>query len=77
VTTSLDNGEDSPVKSRPEGGAHIYICRACYTAVSKRSDEISRRYYNEAIAELRRAEVRLQAEIAALQSQISMIRMSR
>ncbi|MBQ8179734.1 MAG: hypothetical protein IJ026_04755 [Candidatus Methanomethylophilaceae archaeon] len=77
VSPCLDDGTGGVGKSKPEGTTHIYICRACYSAVSNRSDEISRKYYNDSIAEIRRTEARLQAEIAALQSQISMLRMSR
>lgn len=76
VSPVLDD-DKGVARSCPEGGGHIYICRACYTAVSNRSDEISRGYYENAMRELRATEARLQAEIAALQSQIAFARMSR
>ena len=63
-------------RSSPSGD-HIYICRACYTAVSNRSDEISREYYDNAIEQMRAMEARIQAEISALESEIAMVRMSR
>lgn len=66
-----------PAKSSPADGQHIYICRACYTAVSNKADEISRVYFDRGMAELRATEARLQAEIAALQSQIAFARMGR
>ncbi len=76
VSPALDKN-DGTVRSKPDDDGHIYICRACYTAVSNRSDEISKEYYNKAISELRATEARLQAEIAALQTQIAFARMGR
>ena len=76
VSPALDADDKPAARSKPDQ-EHIYICRACYSAVSNRSDEISRAYYNEAIKEMRAMEARLQAEIAALQSQIAFARMSR
>lgn len=77
VSPALDKDDNSVAKSKPEGSTQIYICRACYSAVSNRSDEISQDYYNRAMAEMRAMEARLQAEIAALQTQISFARMNR
>lgn len=74
VSPSLKDNSTSAAKSRADS-QHIYICRACYTAVSNRSDEISKRYYNQAIQQMQAMEARLQAEIAALQSQIAFARM--
>lgn len=62
-------------RSSPES-THIYICRACYSAISNRSDEISREYYDNAMSEMRAMEARLEAQIAALESQIAYARMS-
>lgn len=77
VSPALDDDEGKAAKSKPEGGEHIYICRACYSAVSNRSDEIARGYYNQTMQEMRAMEMRLQAQIAALQSQIAFARMGR
>ncbi len=77
VSPALDKDDNGVAKSKPEGSTEIYICRACYSAVSNRSDEISQDYYNRAMAEMRAMEARLQAEIAALQTQISFARMNR
>lgn len=77
VSPALDKGSNGVAKSKPEDSNHIYICRACYSAVSNRSDEISKGYYEMAVRDMRAMEMRLQAEIAALQTQISMMRMSR
>ena len=77
VSPALDDKDKPTARSRPDAPGHIYICRACYSAVSNRSDEISREYYNQAVQEMRAMEMRLQAQIAALQSQIAFARMSR
>ncbi len=74
VSPSLKDGANTAGKTRASK-THIYVCRACYTAVSNRADEIANRYYQHTMAEMRAMEARLQAEIAALQSQISMLRM--
>lgn len=75
VSEALNSTNDGNLKSAPDNG-HIYICRACYTAVSRRADEISTGYYNRAIGEIRSAEARLQAEIAGLQAQITSLRLT-
>ena len=77
VSPALDKSDKPTAKSKPEDHKHIYICRACYSAVSNRSDEISKTYYNQAMAEMRAMEARLQAEIASLQTQIAFARGSR
>ena len=74
VSPSLKDSASSAAESRADS-RHIYICRACYTAISNRSDEISREYYDQAIREMRAMEARLQAQIAGLQSQIAFARM--
>lgn len=54
------------VKPISDDGQSIYVCTPCYTAISNKSDEISRYYYDSAMAEIRAMEARLQAEITAL-----------
>jgi hypothetical protein len=44
----------------------------CYSAISNRADDISRGYYNQAVSEMRAMEARLQAEIAAVRSEMLM-----
>ena len=77
MSPALDKESDGIARSKPTRSNEIYICRACYSAISNRSDEISQGYYNQAISEMRAMEARLQAEIAALQTQISLARMGR
>lgn len=74
--SSLEDKASAAAESR-EDPKHIYICRACYTAISNRSDEIANAYYVKSVQEMRAMEARLQAQIAALQSQIAFARMGR
>ncbi len=73
VSPGLEDKAMTAAKTR-EDSKHIYICRACYTAISNRSDEISKGYYDQAMMQMQAMEARLQAEIAALQSQIAFAR---
>lgn len=77
VSPALDDKDKPTAKSRPDDYGHIYICRACYSAVSNRSDEISKQYYDMSMQQMHQMEARLQAQIAALQSQIAFARMGR
>ena len=45
VSPALDKDDNGVAKSKPEGSTEIYICRACYSAASNRSEEISVGYY--------------------------------
>lgn len=76
VSPSLKDHASSAAESRADT-QHIYICRACYTAISNRSDEIAQSYYQDAMQHMQAMEARLQAEIVALQSQIAFARMGR
>jgi len=63
------------IRSTDENFHDIYMCMPCYTAISNRSDEISRRYYDMAMSEMRAMEARIMAEMAALRmANISMRR---
>lgn len=57
--------------SIPEEGDSVYVCRACYSAISRRSDEISRGYYDSALAELHDVEARINMQIAAIETRIN------
>lgn len=70
VTDALAKSNDGSIKCNPDNG-NVYICRTCYSAVSRRADDISREYHNRAMNELRATEMRLQAEIAALHARIT------
>ena len=66
--------DDGVLKSADEKFENIYVCRACYSSISRRADAISKDYYNMAEDRMREMEARLQAEIAALQTEISSLR---
>ncbi len=73
VSPSLKDDANNVAQSRADT-EHIYICRACYSAVSYRADAIAQEYHNRAMQEMRAMEARLQAEIAALEMQIRLAR---
>ncbi|MBO4503049.1 MAG: hypothetical protein J5707_05320 [Candidatus Methanomethylophilus sp.] len=62
------------VKPLSDDAESIYICVPCYTAISNRSDEISREYYEMAMREMRAMEARLEAEISSIRISASMHR---
>ena len=48
------------------------MCKPCFTAISNRSDEISRGYYDRTMAEMTAMEARLMAEIRSVRASIAM-----
>ncbi len=60
------------VKPISEDCRDVYVCMPCYTAISNRSDEVSREYYERAREDMMAMEARLQAEITALRFSMSM-----
>ena len=66
--------DDGILKSADQNFQNIYVCRACYTSISRRADAISKYYYGLSQQEMREMEARLQAEIAALQSEVTALR---
>ena len=66
--------EGDIVKPISEDVRSIYVCVPCYTAISNRSDDISRVYYERAMAEVHAIEARLEAEIASVRFSASMHR---
>ena len=65
---------DGILKSADEKFQNIYVCRACYSSISRRADAISQYYYGKSQEDMRAMEARLQAEIAALQTEITSLR---
>ena len=49
----------------------IYVCRACYTSISRRADAIANDYHQKSLAEIRAASAALQTQIVALEARIS------
>ncbi|MCL2786443.1 MAG: hypothetical protein FWD81_04400 [Methanomassiliicoccaceae archaeon] len=52
------------------GGESIYVCRACYLAISKRADAIAKQYHDAAIREMQAMEARLNARINQVNARI-------
>ena len=52
------------------GNASIYVCRACYLAISKRADVIAKQYHDAAMSEMRAMESRLNARINSVNARI-------
>jgi len=73
ITPFMRSSDDDILKSAPADYNSVYVCRPCYTSISRRSDEISRQYYDKTMQEMRAMEARLQAQISSL-SAISAIR---
>ncbi len=71
ITPFMRNGQDDLLKSAPANFEAVYVCRPCYSAISRRSDAISRKYYDDAIRDLRATEARLQMEIAEVRAYAS------
>jgi hypothetical protein len=65
----MKSKQTSPLPSI-ENNVSIYVCRACYLAVSKRADAIARQYHEIAMRELQAMERRLRNEINSVASRI-------
>lgn len=70
-----DVEEKEGVKSSSGDFSDVYVCLPCYTAISNRSDQISRAYYERCMQEMRAMEARLERKIAA--ASVASIRLSR
>jgi hypothetical protein len=67
---------DNPLPSADDEYTSIYVCRACYSAISRRADTIAKHYHEISMNEMRAMDARIQAEIIALQAQISSLRIN-
>ncbi len=72
ITPYMRNDQDDLLKSADNGFESVFVCRPCYSAISRRADAISNKYYQDAIRELRATEARLRAEIAEVRAYASM-----
>lgn len=66
--------EGKMIKSCSEDSKSIYMCMPCYNAISNRADQISQKYYDQSIQQMRAMEARLEAEIQSVRSSIIMVR---
>jgi len=74
ITPFMRKSDDDILQSAPPDYNSVYVCKPCYTAFSKRADEIARQYHDAAMQEMRAMEARLRAEINSLNVRISMMR---
>lgn len=74
ITPYMRPSDEDVLRSAPSDYNSVYVCRPCYTSISRRSDEISKQYYDKAMAEMRAMEARLQAEIASIAAYSTMRR---
>ncbi len=65
LTPAVD--QDSPM---------IFVCKACYTSMSRRADAIAKDYHERSLAEIERTRRQMMAEIARLDSRITSLSMS-
>jgi len=59
VTPLLKNSKQASPLSSTDNDMSIYVCKACYLAISKRADVIAADYHRAAMAEMRAMENRL------------------
>jgi len=70
----MRGSDENILKSAPEDYASIYVCKPCFTSISRRSDEIAKRYHDIAMQEMRAMEARLQAQIASAATAAAVMR---
>jgi ribosome-binding protein aMBF1 (putative translation factor) len=68
--------QTSPLPSI-NNSASIYVCKACYVAISNRADVIARHYHETAMAEMQNVEARLNARINEVNTKINMVKWMR
>ena|GEM_PF-337221 len=74
ISPFMRKSDDDILKSAPDNYGSVYVCRPCYTAISRRSDEISKQYHDRAMQEMRAMEARLQSQINSMNSAMMMRR---
>jgi len=74
ITPFMRSADDDILKSAPEDYSSVYVCKPCFSSISRRSDEIARRYHDAAMQEMRAMEARLQAEIRSMYTMMAIRR---
>ncbi len=62
---------DSPLQSANGAGNYIFACRGCYSAISKKADEIAIGYHNIAMSRITDVQNNLQAQINDLRNALN------
>jgi len=73
ITPFMRSSNEDILQSAPSDYNSVYVCKPCYTSISRKSDEIARQYHEMAMQEMRAMEARLQAQISSV-SAMAMIR---
>ena len=68
-----EEGELAP--STEPGSPMIFVCKACYTSISRRADAIAKEYHERSLAEIAEARRHMMAEVARLDSRITSLSM--
>ena len=69
-----EEGEWAP--STDPGSPMIFVCKGCYTSISRRADSIAKDYHERSLAEIEQVRRQMMAEIARLDSRITSLSMS-
>jgi len=70
VTDVLVNGKRESVHPSFENYESIYVCRACYLAISNRADKIASEYHEVAMQEMSDMEMRFEDKVEDVKSMI-------
>ena len=71
VTGLQAKGELSSVLPSFENNASIYVCKACFLAISKRADKIAKEYHETAMKKISKVEKHLNERIDEVESMMS------
>ncbi|MCL1811259.1 MAG: hypothetical protein FWG41_03455 [Methanomassiliicoccaceae archaeon] len=74
ISPFMRKSDDDILQSAPADYGSVYMCKPCYSAISKRADDIARAYHERAMQEMRAMEARLQAEIRSMAATIAIRR---
>ena len=66
-----EEGELAP--STESGSPMIFVCKACYTSISRRADSIAKEYHERSMAEMEQMRRQLMAEISRLDARITKV----
>lgn len=68
-----DEGELAP--STDQDSPMIFVCRACYTSISRRADAIAKDYHERSMSEIDNVRRQMMAEVSRLDSRITSLSM--
>lgn len=77
VSPQMLEEESMELSPSAEDLESIFICKACYTSISRRADEISEDYYKRSQSELEHLKNQMLSEIARLDARITSVGLRR